>query len=67
MKGKVIVSRGEHALICDGWEYYDRHETRRVGDKGKSYTETTHLGAFFKDADAYAAWLDYLKSQGVAK
>lgn len=64
MKGKVIVSRGEHALICDGWEYYDRYTMRRVGDKGKSYTETTHLGTFFKDADAYSCWLDFLKSGG---
>ena len=67
MKGEVVCRRGYHALICDGWEYYDRVEQRGVGDKGKPHTTTRHIGTFFKDADAFAAWIDYLKSQGVAK
>lgn len=60
MRGKIVARRGHHALICDGWEYYDRAELRRIGDGGKAHTTARHVGTYPSDAEAIVAWLHLL-------
>lgn len=67
MKGKIISRRGRHALVCDGWDYYDMVERRLSGDGGRPIEIKQRIGTFAADADALSAWFDYLKLRGVSK